>query len=100
MPEFAVANRNNIPVPDIRSMAEKCLAYFTQPHQVLDFTEEGRKHFMAYAACFSSEQSVLRNQDDPGAPRKGTAPWHLAVLSAAQLIFDLALGQAGRRVLQ
>lgn len=74
-------------------MAERVLKYLTAPHQRVDFSEDGRKHFMAYSACFSSEQGVLREQDDPGAPQIGIAPWHLAVLSAAQLVFDLAIDQ-------
>ena len=59
-PEFAVANRN-IPVPDIESMAHRVLHYFADPHAVVEFTEEAQELFVAYAACFSAEQSVSQS---------------------------------------
>ena len=88
-----MANRKNIPVPSISSMAQSVLMYFREPHQVLEFTAEGRQHFDAYCACFTTQQSVLRDADDPGAPRQGTAAWHLAVLAAAHLIWEVATGE-------
>ncbi|CAE7523944.1 unnamed protein product [Symbiodinium natans] len=94
-PEFAVANRN-IPVPDIESMAHRVLHYFADTHAVVEFAEEAQELFVAYAACFSAE--VLRDNDDDSAARKGTAAWHLGVLAAAQLVWDIATEQADSRL--
>lgn len=79
-------------------MAEKVAEYFVEPHMILEFTEAGKKHFLGFTACFSSEQTVLRDSDSRSseAPRKGLAPWHLAIMSAGQLIMELAFGEAGR----
>ncbi|CAE7408241.1 unnamed protein product [Symbiodinium natans] len=79
-------------------MAHRVLHYFADPHAVVEFTEEAQELFVAYAACFSAEQSVLRDNDDDSAARKGTAAWHLGVLAAAQLVWDIATEQADSRL--
>jgi len=81
--------------PDLRGMAERVLAYFSSPNVTLQFTSKAKELFVAFGACFSTKSCMLRDLgEDDAAPRAATGAWHLAVLSAASLIFDMAIGEA------
>lgn len=96
VPEFAVANRASLPCPDIKQWTSRIMKYFSAPRMVLQFSDLGKSHFLAYCACFGAEQAALREsaENQAEAPRKGTGPWHLAVLSAAQLVMDIGVDEA------
>ena len=78
--------------PDLRGMAER--AFFSSPNVTLQFTSKAKEVFVAFSACFSKSCMLRDLGEDDAAPRAATGAWHLAVLSAASLIFDMAIGEA------
>lgn len=89
-----MGNRDAIVPPDLRGMAERVLAYFSSPNMTLEFTTEAKELFLAFSACFSTKSCMLRDLgEDDAAPRAATGAWHLAVLAAASLVFDMAIGE-------
>ena len=98
--EFAVGNRDAIVPPDLGGMAQRVLSYFATPNMTVEFSPGAKQLFLAFAACFSAKAGMLRDSgEDASAPRAATGAWHLAVLSAANMIFELAIGEAGSQKL-
>ena len=92
---FRVGNRD-LPIPagqDIRSLAERVTAVFEEPHRRITMSKEGRGVFAGVQACANTSAALLRNeQEDHLAARKGTMPWHVGMLAAANLIWEIACG--------
>ena len=77
----------------IEDLAVRVLKYFEVAHMELSFEPDAKAVFLAYAACFNSQASVLRDACDLGAARQGIGPYHLAILSASHVVWDIAVGQ-------
>ena len=64
-------------------MAVKVAKYFAEVRTWFwSSLKQVRSISLALRPVFSSEQTVLRDSDSSEAPRKGLAPWHLAIMSA------------------
>ncbi|CAJ1333125.1 unnamed protein product [Effrenium voratum] len=95
LPEFRLPNRD-IPMPenlDIATLAKRVINCFEQPNRVLEMTPDAQAVFSGFQASFNVQQSLQRSRDNAAAGRLGTAPWHLAVLSASKLVWDVAMGE-------
>eukprot|EP00435_Cladocopium_sp_Y103_P009541 s3136_g2.t1 len=93
--EFAVGNRDAIVPPDLCGMARRVLCYFATPNMTVEFTPAAKNLFLAFSTCFTAKAGMLRDAgEDACAPRAATGAWHLAILAAANMIFELAIGEA------
>lgn len=93
--EFSIANRDAIVSPDLRCMARRVLNYFSEANMTLQFSSAAKALFLGFCTCFSAKSAMLRDGgEDASAPRAATGAWHLAVLSGANLVFEISVGQA------
>ena len=95
-----MGNRDAIVAPDLKGMAERVLAYFSSPNMTLEFILQRQKSYSwpsAHAFPPSPACCEISEKTRP-APRAATGAWHLAVLAAASLVFDVAIGEV--RLLQ
>ncbi|CAK0813141.1 unnamed protein product [Prorocentrum cordatum] len=94
--DYRVANRA-VPIPEDMTMkrrAERVLEYFSAPHAVIPWTEDALLAHKGLCVCFNAECAVRRDDGDvEEAARLGAAPWHLAVLSSALLVLEIAVGE-------
>lgn len=86
-----------MPIPagqDIRSLAERVVVVFEEPHRRITMSKEARGVFAGLQACANTSAALLRNeQEDHLAARNGTMPWHVGMLAASNLIWEIACGQ-------
>lgn len=75
----------------VDAMANRVLDYFEEAHKTIDTTPEARSLFLAYQASWNV-QAAVRREHEQGAGRLGTAAWHLGILAAASLVFEVATG--------
>ena len=93
--ELRLTNRD-IPVPegaDVQSLAVRVLAYFEKPNSVIEMSPEARAVFTGLQSCFNCQAALLRSEATSEAAREGTGPWFVAILAAANLIFEIGLGK-------
>eukprot|EP00438_Fugacium_kawagutii_P014880 Skav225069 [mRNA] locus=scaffold2293:183533:184602:- [translate_table: standard] len=87
----------NVPIPagqDIRSLAERVIQVFEELHRLITMSQEARGFFAGLQACANSTAAQLRNeQADHLAARNGIMPWHVGLLAASNLIWEIACGQ-------
>lgn len=75
-------------------MAERVIGVFDQPNRCFTMSEEARTVFAGIQACCNTTSAVRRNKcDDRASARSGTAPWHVSTLAAANLIFEVGIGE-------
>lgn len=75
----------------VDAMANRVLDSFEEAHKTIDMTPEARSLFLAYQASWNV-QAALRREHEQGAGRLGAAAWHLGILAAASLVFEVATG--------
>ena len=94
--EFRVANRN-IPIPEsgtLEALASRVLEYFEEPNMKIPMTDAARNLYNGFLACFNAQVALARSTGQMSkAARLGTGPWHLAILSASKLVFEIAEGK-------
>ena len=93
--ELRLTNRD-IPVPegaDVQSLAVRVLAYFEKPNSVIEMSPEARAVFTGLQSCFNCQAALLRSEATSEAAREGTGLWFVAILAAANLIFEIGLGK-------
>lgn len=71
----------------VDAMANRVLDYFEEAHNTIDMTPEARSLFLAYQASWNV-QAALKREREQGAG----AAWHLGILAAASLVFEVATG--------
>ena len=90
---FRVGNRD-LPIPegeDVKSMAARVVAAFEEPHQCISMSPDARSVFAGLQACANTSAAMHRSdQQDHVAARNGLAPWHIGILAASNLIFEIA----------
>lgn len=93
--QFRIGNRD-IPIPsgDVESLAARVVTTFETPNQCIRMSADARSLFAGFQACCNSEAALQTNDlDDHRAARNGLAPWHIGMLAAANLIFEIAIGE-------
>ena len=94
--EYRIANRN-VPIPEgmtMKKLAERVLNYFSVAHTEIPWTEDALLAHKGICTCFNAECAVRRDEGDvEEAARLGAAPWHLAMLSSALLVLEIAVGE-------
>eukprot|EP00969_Alexandrium_andersonii_P114775 5075283-Alexandrium_andersonii.AAC.1 len=95
--EFRVADRN-IRVPpsmDVAECTRRLLDAFATPHMTMRPSPEARSAFLAAQTFYNVHAGAAVDVGNVGAAaRWGTAPWHLGVLSATMLAWDIFIGAA------
>lgn len=67
---------------------------FEEPHRRISMSQEARGVFAGLQACANTSAALLRNdQEDHLAARNGIMPWHVGMLAASNLIWEIAFGQ-------
>ena len=96
MPEIRTANRD-IPVDkdeELEALAEKVLAHFAKPHTQIVWSSGARLTFKGFQAVFDAQCARARDRGAVGeAARLGASAWHLAMLSVALLVLEIAVGE-------
>jgi len=56
-------------------------------------SRDAQNLFSGFQASFSVQQAMLRSTNDAAQSHLGTAPWHLGILSASRLVWDVAMNE-------
>ena len=56
-------------------------------------SRDAQNLFSGFQASFGVQQAVLKNTNNAAQSRLGTAPWHLGILSASKLVWDVATNE-------
>ena len=78
---------------DVQSLARRVVSFFETANSRIDMSAEARAVFTGLQACCNTRGALLRNgaDDNGSAARAGCAPWHIAMLAAANLIWELSI---------
>jgi hypothetical protein len=60
---------------------------------VLEMSRDAQNLFSGFEASFGVQQAMPRSTNDAAQSRLGTAPWHLGILSASKLVWDVAMNE-------
>ena len=101
--EWRVANRN-FPIPEgfaLGPAVARVATYFQTPHMTLEFDDEARALHLSYQGGLNVQSHVAREKGDTqAAARLGAAPWHVGVLAALLLVYEIFCGVHSDLILQ
>ena len=93
--EWRVANRS-FPIPEgftLGPAVARVTTYFHEPHMTLEFDDEARAFHLSYQGGLNVQSHVSREKGDTQtAARLGAAPWHIGVLAALLLVYEIFCG--------
>eukprot|EP00971_Amphidinium_carterae_P328832 6460908-Amphidinium_carterae.1 len=90
--QFRLPNRDIVEDPSlsVRLCAQRVLAAFEKPHQLLRMDARARANFLAQQAHYNIRANAAAQvHNDELATRNSMAPWHLGVLAALMHLFDI-----------
>ena len=94
-PQMRVANRDlELEAGmDIKAMAQRVLEHFKVAHKKLPWNSQARLAFKGFQAAFDARCAVARDAgQEETAACLGASPWHIAMLAAALLVLEIAVG--------
>ncbi|CAE7777107.1 unnamed protein product [Symbiodinium microadriaticum] len=101
--EWRVANRS-FPIPEgftLGPAVARVTTYFHEPHMTLEFDDEARAFHLSYQGGLNVQSHVSREKGDTQtAARLGAAPWHIGVLAALLLVYEIFCGVHGNEALE
>ena len=95
MAQFRIPNRQIVPKPDfdIDVSSKRVLNAFQTPHQSIEMNCAAREAFVGYQTLLKVRANAAANANsDDLSTHMSIAPWHLGILAALMLVFDIFVG--------